>query len=128
MKKIVSMIMAVCLISAFTCVAGAADVDSNIFYYGDKEIVVEGENLSHEEMKAIADFVAEGNDSGDASTYGLMCSLFGHNIEETTAREITHNVYSTAPKCVEKTYKVRTCSRCDHIEKELIYSKRVNCH
>ncbi len=128
MKKIVSMLMAICLVCALSCVAGAANVNSNIFYYGDKEIIVEGQDLSYEEMKEIADYIAGENNNGGISAKGLTCSLFGHNISESTVKEITHNVYSTAPKCVKKTYKVRSCSRCDYIEKELISSVRVNCH
>lgn len=128
MKKIVSIIMAMCFVFALACVAGASDVNSNTFYYGDKEIIVEGQSLSYEEMKEIADYVAGENSDDGISVCGLTCTLLGHKISESTVKEITHNVYSTAPKCVQKTYTVKTCSRCDYIEKELITSKRVNCH
>ena len=80
-------------------------------------------------MKEIADFVAGVDNSEHVAPVGLLCSIFGHKVTESTAKEITHNVYSTAPKCVEKVYTVKTCSRCDdYIETELISSIRIYCH
>lgn len=134
MKKIISVILASCFVFLLSPFASAASIDdTNVFYYEDSEIIIEGEHLNYDEMKRIADYISgdlsiENNTADSSSVYGLMCTLFGHNIEKSTAKEISHNVYSTAPKCLEKTYEVKTCSRCDYIEKTLISSKRINCH
>ncbi len=128
MKKVISFVMAVCLMFSVAVIASATSGNENIFYYGETEITVEGNDLTYEEMKEIADFVAGVDNSEHVAPVGLLCSIFGHKITESTVIEITHNVYSTAPRCVEKQYMVKSCSRCDYIVKTLLNSYRVNCH
>lgn len=129
MKKLLSFVLAVCLMFSVTSIASAAsDISDNVFYYGETEIIVEGNDLSYAEMKEIADYIASIDSLDHASPAGLICSIFGHNLTASTAIEITHNVYTTAPKCVEKQYTVETCSRCDYIEKTLLNSYRIQCH
>lgn len=126
MRKATSFVLAVCLLFSVATISGAAsDNNDNTFYYGETEITVEGTDLSYAEMKEIADYVAGAD---HASTCGLMCTVFGHNTTDATVKEITHNVYTTAPKCVQKVYTVTTCSRCDYIDKELLMTTRVHCH
>lgn len=138
MKKALSLVLAAGLIVSSMAFGSSAyeSENSNVFYYGDKEIIIEGENLSQSEMQSIADYIAgydehqASADDGDVSPCGLAC-LFGHNIKTSYATEITHNVYTTSPKCVKKVYTVKTCTRssCDYIEKTLDRSSRISsCH
>lgn len=129
MKKFVSFILAVCLMFSLTSIVGATnDNGDNVFYYDGKEITVEGDDLSYAEMQRIADYIAKDSESENAHTYGLICSIFGHNITESTAIEVTHNVYTASPKCVQKKYAVKICSRCDYTEKTLVSTTRIDCH
>ena len=129
MKKIIALVLASCLMfSAVSFATAASDDSNNVFCYGEKEITVEGTDLSYDEMKAIADYIAGEENSDGISTHGLTCTIFGHKITESAVKEITHNVYNAAPKCVERLYSVKTCSRCDYIEKELLSSYRIHCH
>lgn len=107
------------------------------FYYGDREITIESAHDNEEEAKIIADYIAyDITPTGYIETReeirrSLVCILFGHSIETYTAQEITHNVYTTSPKCVLKFYDVEICTResCDYIQKTLISSTRIsNCH
>lgn len=59
----------------------------------------------------------------------IICTLFGHNYTTTASTSVTHNVYTTSPKCVRNTYETKTCTRCGHTETELIESVRIStCH
>ena len=42
--------------------------------------------------------------------------------------EVTVEVYATSPRCVEETYEVSLCSRCDYTTKTLLSSSRITCH
>ena len=133
MKRILPLILALCLllcgtVSADSPVAGEATT----FTYDDTVVIVENNGLSIEELQHIADYLAIGEAAHDdhVSTYGLQC-LFGHAINTTYATQITHNAYTTSPKCLEEKYKVEVCTRssCDYIKKTLVYSSRIGtCH
>lgn len=59
----------------------------------------------------------------------IICTLFGHDYTTTTSTSVTHNVYTTSPKCVKNTYENKTCTRCGHTETVLTSSVRIStCH
>ena len=99
---------------------------SYTFEYDEKSITIESENITFDQAKQIADTIAYGNES--STTYGILC-IFGHKLSTTYAVETTHKEYSSAPRCVERTYEVTYCTRssCDHSEATLISSIRVSC-
>ena len=142
MKRIISIVLIVSTIlvgvSAFVYADDLTNQTIMVFYYPDKEITVENPNgLDYETMKFIADSIAYGdspqleNPSHVALPANILCTLFGHDLTTSYVSEVTHNVYTTSPKCVKKTYEVVTCTRssCDYFEKTLISSKRIStCH
>ena len=70
-----------------------------------------------------------GEDTEPNQDRNIICTLFGHDFTTTTTSSVTHNVYTTSPKCVRNTYETRTCTRCGHVETELIDSVRIStCH
>lgn len=133
MKKTVSFIMAMCLLICGCSLTGsAADAKSNVFYYKDNtvEVTVLGDDISYDKMKQIADCVAGVEDDDGVSECGIAC-IFGHKLETTTSTSVTHNAYTTSPKCVKNTYSVEYCTRssCDYSSKTLISSTRIaTCH
>ena len=138
MKKIISLVSAICMMITGAAIGSSAaefeDTNINTFNYGNKEICISDENISHEKMQFIADYIAEGSfadmHENNVSPCGLAC-LFGHKIETTAATETEHNAYSSSPKCLVKKYKIEYCTRssCDYIKKELISSYRTAvCH
>lgn len=74
-------------------------------------VIFEGE-LSEGKKDIIAKRIL-GIEVETAEPYGLMCTLFGHNYEETTAVIITHKARTSAPRCKREIYQVKVCSRCD---------------
>ncbi len=87
-------------------------------------------NISSEEeiTEAFAYNIAHnlicGNDSIAKGTY---CDLYGHTFVTTTATTIIHRYYSTAPRCWEKVYSVKTCTICGYETRTLINSSRIFC-
>ena len=58
----------------------------------------------------------------------LLC-LFGHSTTTTTVWAVTHNVYTTSPKCREQTYRIIYCTRsgCNYNTGSIIGDIRVPC-
>lgn len=134
MKKTLSFIMALCFIFlGATIKSSAVNTNTNTFFFeNNKEVYVYGEDIDQEKKQSIAHFISnvDEKETNDISPRGILC-IFGHKLATTTATEITHNAYSSSPKCLEKKYKVEYCTRssCDYMTKELVDSIRISaCH
>ena len=57
----------------------------------------------------------------------LLCDIFGHKETTENVTAIVHKVYDTAPRCLTKTFRVTTCSRCDYYKQTLISSEYRYC-
>lgn len=87
------------------------------------------DELSPEVRAKILAYMFGEEDSEPEQDRNILCTLFGHNYETTISYTVTHNVYTTSPKCVKKTYTTYTCSRCGHVETELTKTERIStCH
>lgn len=142
MKKTICVIIAavsiVALSLSYQIFAESGTEITETFYYEGKEITVTtSDDFSYEELQTIADRIANGDLMPSSKIEGrsvksnILCTLFGHSIKTATAVEVTHNAYTTSPKCLQKTYRVETCERtnCDYFVKTLISSKRIStCH
>lgn len=130
MKKIVSFVLFLVLISTFSvCAIASDDADYIYTYINDGiEYTVDfsGSSISQDKHELIARRLV-GLDNDDVRTYGLMCTLFGHNYEESTISVVTHKVYKYAPRCEDKIYEVKICSRCDHQEQTLMMTNYIDC-
>ena len=129
MKKIVSVFMALilCVLSA-ALITSATEIPIVVITTDDAEYTVEFENtnLSEEQREAIAHNLVFGEDD-TVQTYGLMCTLFGHNTEENKVSVITHKVKTTSPRCKRESYLVTICTRCDYQEQELTSTSYIVC-
>ena len=111
MKKIVAFVLAMIMFLSFCLAVGATDI-KNVYYYGDVEIIFEEDSTLSEEMKQIiADYIVNGDDG--ASTYNLLCTLFGHKETVETVATISHKVRTTHPRCLRQTWEVSGCTRCE---------------
>ena len=111
MKKIIALILAMILSLSFYMTVGAADVE-NIYNYGDIEIVFTEDSTCSDEMKqSIANYIANGDDG--ATTYNLLCTLFGHKETVESVTTISHKVRTTDPRCLRQIWEVHACSRCN---------------
>ena len=142
MKKTICIIIAAVSIVALSLsyqvfAEGGTEITETFYYEGKEITVTTSDEFSYEELQLIADQIAYGDLTpsggleGHAINSNLFCVLFGHSIKTATAVEITHNVYTTSPKCVKNTYTVETCERsnCDYYVKTLKSSMRIStCH
>jgi len=92
------------------------------------EIIIIDE-VSVETKEKIKRYFATGEptNDGDITTYGITCTLFGHNLENTAVETITHKVRTTSPRCLKKTYAYSACTRCDYETSELVKSSYIAC-
>lgn len=128
MKKIIALILAVA--SAFSLVtfsasAGGENGKAVMVTSGDTDFFFEA-GVSEDHIHSFVQSF-ETHDGEDAATYGLICTLFGHKIESSTAYTITHKASATDPRCKKNIYYVETCTRCDYTAKELISSEYISC-
>ncbi len=120
LKKLISIVLTVAFaLSAFQVFAFAGNAEAEY-----KEYIFES-GVS-DELKARVIAVINGEES-EADPAGLLCDILGHNLETTSITEITHKASSTAPRCLQKTYSVNTCTRCDYSTKTLSGSKYIYC-
>lgn len=129
MKKIVSLFVVaiLCILSA-TVITSASENPTIVIAVDDTEYTVEFENtaLSDEQQQAIAYNLINGADD-NVQTYGLMCTLFGHNTQESTVSVITHKVRTSSPRCKRESYLVTICERCDYQEQVLKGTSYIVC-
>ncbi len=92
------------------------------------EIIINNE-VSTETRAKIERYFASGEpvDNDVTKTYGLTCTLFGHNLESSTVEVVTHKVSSTAPRCLSKLYDYDACTRCDYETSTLIKTVYIFC-
>ena len=124
-KKILSLTLAIAMFSClFIMPASASETKADEHI----EIIIVNENISEEtKEKAIAFYINGGGETEGVATYGLTCTLLGHKTESTLVYKITHEVRTTAPRCLKKTYNYEACSRCDYENSTLLSSVYIDC-
>lgn len=109
MKKIIALVLATILSLSLFTIAGATNSE---YTYGDIEIVFDENCAYSEEMKQkIADYIVNGDDG--ATTYNLLCNLFGHKETIECVTTISHKVAPTHPRCLRQIWEVTGCTRCE---------------
>ena len=127
MKKIIALILVVISIfSVMSISVYAEDTADNTVAVTVNETTFIFDASTSEDFrnKAIANYF---NPENDGVTYGLTCTLFGHKLESSVMTTITHKVRATDPKCLEETYNVEVCTRCDYTNPILISSAYIIC-
>ncbi len=128
MKKIIAFIMAVVsVLSVMTFSAFANDsAEETVTVTVDNTDFIFNSDTSDEfRSRFISDYLNPVDDG--AETYGLTCTLFGHKLESSYMTVVTHKKSATDPRCLEETFNVEACSRCDYTNKTLVYSTYISC-
>ena len=141
MRRIISILIAICAIVSCTVFYGSAEgMDTLTFYYdNDVEVIVEINNdLTYDQMKHIADTLAGDGllnggtiGGGEGTLLNPQCAAGNHDITTTYSTIIRHNVYPSPGRCAEDRYRVETCTRigCYYEVYNLMYSDRIiTCH
>ena len=124
MKRTIYIASTITLIMALCITALATSESEYHFIYDNTEIIVSGNFLSYTDAERIANFMFcedKVEKSEPCSNKSILCDIFGHKLQTSTALVIEHNVSTTQPKCAQREYEVTSCTRssCDYIVKEL---------
>ena len=66
-------------------------------------------------------------DADNGETYGLRCTLFGHDYKTEYVDVIRHKIRSTRPRCIDDLYKVQICTVCSDTVSTLVSSQSIDC-
>lgn len=130
MKRMISALMCLVLFIA-TAFAVSASGDAGVYEYEingiEYTVEFEDENISPDKKAIIAETLLGLRDTS-VQTYGLGCTLFGHDWVTKTVFVTEHKVYATIPRCLRHTYDVTYCEDCDKTKSEtLISSVYIDC-
>ncbi len=128
MKKIIALflvVVSVFLTMSITAYAEESKENTVTVTVNEVEFIFDADTTEEFRNKFIAHYFSHGDEN--ASTYGLMCTLFGHKLESSIATTITHKAKSTAPRCLQETYEIEACTRCDYANPVLLSSKYISC-
>ncbi len=125
MKKIFTILLAALLILSCSISAYATEA-SPFVYHHDNTTVIFGEQTAFDAAERL-EIVRLLSGEGEAvEPCGLAC-LFGHKYETETVVTVTHRVYDTAPRCLEETFNIKKCTRCDKTVTERIGFESIFC-
>lgn len=124
-KRICSFILAATmLLCMFAVQTNAAEATTQPHI----DIYIENQEISEETKARILEYYSVENPADDGvATCGVTCTLFGHKLETSTVVKVTHNVRTTSPKCLKKTYAYEACTRCDYDNSTLLSSQYIIC-
>lgn len=105
--------MALLLVCAFSVSAFATTEETYTYTLGDVTVIFdENDTWDAATREAIAHKLVYGTDD-NSTTYNILCSLFGHKYEVKGVTTITHCAQTSQPRCLEETFNLSLCSRCD---------------
>lgn len=127
MKKIIAFILAVITVFSIMSISVyAEEAESTVTVtVGETNFVFDADTSEEFRSKFIAHYF--GHDGEGAATYGLTCTLFGHDLESSIITAITHKVRATAPRCLRERYDTEACKRCDYANAVLIDATYIGC-
>lgn len=130
MKKYTRILAYILVLLTLTTVWAAATESNQQYTYkkDDTEYTVEfiETTLTAEQQEQVAYRLVYVEEQ-TAQTYGLMCTLFGHDLTESKVGVITHKVKTYAPRCKREIYNVTVCERCDYQTQTLSTTSYLDC-
>ena len=128
MKKLIALILVVVSMFSLMSISVYAEETTEktiTVTVNEVEFVFDADTTEEFRSKFITHYF--GHNDEDLATYGLTCTLFGHNIESSVVKTVTHKVNSTDPRCLQNRYVAETCSRCDYTNSTLLDSTYISC-
>lgn len=129
MKRFITVCLAIIVAISMTLVSSATtSTGTTIEVDGVSVIFNADSSFSAEEQQLIAEKVVFNNAENEtASTYNLMCTLFGHKTTTETITVIEHCVRDSLPRCRKSLQDVTGCTRCDYVTTEVVSSTYIYC-
>lgn len=128
MKRILTTLLAI--IIALSLPLSAAAINNAQGIYTVNGITVEfSENslFTPEEQAVITQLIVDGIDNSSATTYNVLCTLFGHKTTTETIGVIEHCYREAQPRCLKTIEDVTACSRCDYVSIDVVSTYYVVC-
>jgi hypothetical protein len=127
MKKFIAIMLSIVMVTSINFSVIATNSEGDLIYSFENITIIFDESTSFSESSRtnIANFIVGGKN--DIQTYGLVCTLFGHNYVTDYVTTITHNVCESQPKCLREIFEVGECSRCNDTYADLINSLMITC-
>ena len=121
-KKIISTLMAICMLISLGAVSGSANDDTEV------EIIICGVDCPVKKQQIINNIFGNPGAIG-ISPASLTCVFFGHILTEGTGWEITHRVVPNSPRCREVKYKITYCTRsgCNYSVGTVVGDRLIHC-
>lgn len=128
MKKVLITLLAIIIAASLPINAYATETVGNIYTFDGITVKFSADSsLSPEKQTAIAELVVNGTSDSSATTYNLLCTLFGHKTTTESFTIIEHCVRDVQPRCLESLQDVTACSRCDYVTTDVITTYYINC-
>lgn len=125
-NKTITLVLTLVCVLCFCVNASATNPDLHIVTIENTDVIFSIDStLTDEEKQSVGECIVYGPDN--TQTYGLMCTLFGHKNTTEIVTTVTHCVNTAAPRCLEETWEVVVCSRCDHSETTRISHHYLYC-
>lgn len=129
MKRFITLYLAIMFAISMTLISSATTSTGATIEIDGFEVIFEADSsFTLEEQQIIAEKVVYNNTENEiATTYNLLCTLFGHKTETETITVIEHCVREAQPRCTRSLQEVTGCTRCDYITIDVLSSTYVYC-
>ena len=126
MKKLLVAILTIFI--SFTLILSTS-AKGNIYSFDGITIEFsENTAISSETQATIAQMIVNDEYISSATTYNLLCTLFGHKEVTETYTVIEHCVSDTAPRCLKSLQDITICTRCETVTNvHIVSTYYVNC-
>ena len=129
MKRYITFFLAIVVAISTILITSATSSTGTAIEIDSFEVIFESDSsFTAEEQQLIAEKVISNNtDNEKATTYNILCTLFGHKTTTESITVIEHCVREAQPRCTKSLQDVTTCSRCDYVDISVFSSTYIYC-
>ena len=129
MKRFITLFLAIVVAISTTLISSATASTGTAIEINGLEVIFKANSaFTAEAQQLIAEkVVSNSTENETGATYNLLCTLFGHKTTIETITVIEHCVRDTMPRCIRSLQDLTVCSRCDHVEIDVVSSAYIYC-
>lgn len=125
MKKISKLFFIICLFITMLITGLSVGAHDELYYYDIEVIFQENSVFTDIEKDVIRKSFFEEDKSNE--TYGLKCTLFGHDYKTEYVTVIQHKVREGNPRCKSEIYETQICEDCSDTQSTLFSWEYIEC-
>lgn len=129
MKRFITLFLTIIVAISMTLISSATTSNGRTIEIDGFSVIFEADSaFTAEEQQLIAEKVVLNNtEDATATTYNLLCTLFGHKTTTESFTVIEHCVREAQPRCIKSFQDVTACSRCDYVTIDVVSSTYIHC-